>query len=145
MSKFSILFLALILLATSCKKEEIKTKTDILCNRTWILEEYSKTSGGVITVYYKKGGSNNIYDYSKDTRNYIKDGTTTAISTPSGGLGYRGTWKFLSNETQMENQQTYPTLGSKRVVDITSPTENEFVYTEKNDEELYKSRYIPQQ
>ena len=145
--KVSTILLAISLIASACKKDDVtRTKTDFLCDHTWILEEYSKSAGGNTTIFYKKGGSNNQYDFSKDSRNYTRDGSSTSVSAISGtGLGARGTWKLLNNDTQLQQQATYPTAGPVRTVDLSSLTDQEFVYTETNSDGVYKSRYIPQQ
>jgi hypothetical protein len=136
-----------LLLLFACKKTDCPTptttKADILTSKTWILQKYSKFLNGSTTVFYGKGAPNNQIDFSKDTRNYILDGTTTAIST-ANGAGYRGTWRLINNETQMELQQTYPSSGVKKTINISSLTENEFIYTENADDGIYTSHYIPQ-
>lgn len=83
---------------SSCTKEEEtpkESKTELLVSTPWVINTAAFTG---ITVYTKGSGSN-IYDASKISLSFKKDGTITA--TDLSGMAISGKWAFAENESKI--------------------------------------------
>jgi hypothetical protein len=89
----------------SCSKDKdddkVKTKMELLTQKTWVYDEFITDYDESPTVLaYKRGKTNNSYNLSQVTVKFNTDGTYSETSQAGGSLA--GTWKFLNNETQTE-------------------------------------------
>ena len=118
--------LLFIVVVTSCSKnndkDEPKTKTELLTQKVWVYNElfhnYNTTN---TTVIYKRGKPQNAQNFDLVTVKFNTDGTFTERTTT--GSVINGTWKFLSNDTQVETKHSQGTY----VTNIISLTED--IYT----------------
>jgi hypothetical protein len=104
-------------LLTACKKDTAPTKTDLLA-RTWQADEAIIQQGAITLTAYKKGGSNNLADFSKFRLIFKKDGTFN--STDADGTAAQGTWKFVNNETQLEIKEGSDPIQLINILKLTS-------------------------
>ena len=89
----------------SCSKDKddnkVKTKMELLTQKTWVYDEFITDYDESPTVLaYKRGKTNNSYNLSQVTVKFNTDGTYSETLQAGGSLA--GTWKFLNNETQTE-------------------------------------------
>ena len=89
----------------SCSKDndndQVKTKMELLTQKTWVYDEFITDYDESPTVLaYKRGKTNNSYNLSQVTVKFNTDGTYSETLQAGGSLA--GTWKFLNNETQTE-------------------------------------------
>ena len=120
------LLLFVLLSGIACTKEsdkdDPKDKTQLLTQKTWVYNElfYSYNTTAT-TVVYKRGKPQNAQNFDMVTVKFNTDGTF--IERTVTGTTLNGTWKFLSNETQVETKHSQGTY----VTNIISLTED--VYT----------------
>lgn len=110
-------FLLVFALLTACKKDTAPTKTDLL-SRTWQADEATIQQGAITLTAYKKGGSNNLADFSKFRLTFKKDGTFNI--TDANGTTAQGTWKFVNNETQLEVREGSDPIQLINILKLTS-------------------------
>ena len=117
----------LILGLLSCSKDKdddkVKTKMELLTQKTWVYDEFITDYDESPTVLaYKRGKTNNSYNLSQVTVKFNSDGTYSETLQAGGTL--TGTWKFLNNETQTEVINSSGTYTST----IINLTENSFIW-----------------
>ena len=127
-TKFQLILSGILLLGLlSCSKDKdddkVKTKMELLTQKTWLYDEFFTDYDESPTVLaYKRGKTNNSYNLSQVTVKFNSDGTYSETLQAGGTL--TGTWKFLNNETQTEvinNSGTYTST-------IINLTENSFIW-----------------
>src|SRR4029079_5661513 len=111
----------------SCSKDKdddkVKTKMELLTQKTWVYDEFFTDYDESPTVLaYKRGKTNNSYNLSQVTVKFNSDGTYSETLQAGGTL--TGTWKFLNNETQTEVINSSGTYTST----IINLTENSFIW-----------------
>jgi hypothetical protein len=105
MKTLIVVLLVVVILSVSCKKDSgtstSKSKTELLTAKPWIYDEYYRNfNSGSPVLYYKRGSTNNLINLNLNKVTYRADGTYT--ETDENGTTFNGTWKFLSNETQVQ-------------------------------------------
>ena len=127
-TKFQLILSGILLLGLlSCSKDKdddkVKTKMELLTQKTWLYDEFFTDYDESPTVLaYKRGKTNNSYNLSQVTVKFNSDGTYSETLQAGGTL--TGTWKFLNNETQTEvinNSGTYTST-------IINLSENSFIW-----------------
>jgi hypothetical protein len=109
-SRFQLILSGILLLGLlSCSKDKdddkVKTKMELLTQKTWLYDEFFTDYDESPTVLaYKRGKTNNSYNLSQVTVKFNSDGTYSETLQAGGTL--EGTWKFLNNETQTEVTNT---------------------------------------
>jgi len=111
----------------SCSKDKgddkVKTKMELLTQKTWVYDEFITDYDESPTVLaYKRGKTNNSYNLSQVTVKFNSDGTYSETLQAGGTL--TGTWKFLNNETQTEVINSSGTYTST----IINLSENSFIW-----------------
>ena len=111
----------------SCSKDKdddkVKTKMELLTQKTWVYDEFITDYDESPTVLaYKRGKTNNSYNLSQVTVKFNTDGTYSETLQAGGSLA--GTWKFLNNETQTEVINSSGTYTST----IINLSENSFIW-----------------
>jgi hypothetical protein len=97
--KFLVIFFALVVAFSSCKKDDPKaTKTSDIV-RTWQVNKLSAKVGTFELVVYEKGKNDNMQDFSKFRLTFQKDGKYTGVDDEGQKTG--GTWAFKDNETKL--------------------------------------------
>jgi hypothetical protein len=77
-----------------------KTKTDILTANPWQADEVSIKGGGKTILIFSKSKAIGLKtEYADSKTTYRADGTTEQVEK---GFTEKGTWKFLSNESQLQ-------------------------------------------
>ncbi|WP_026994213.1 hypothetical protein [Flectobacillus major] len=101
MKQVALFLVGLLLVVSSCKKNSVtvKTNTEKLTAKVWLVEE-ANAAGGVVVVY-KKDQANNGYDLSKVRLEFLSNGTIRGVDN-NGNSSTSGTWKFVENETKIE-------------------------------------------
>ncbi|MDI9864497.1 hypothetical protein QM480_09185 [Flectobacillus sp. DC10W] len=91
----------LLVVSSSCKKNNVSTKTNTekLTAKVWMVSEVSSTGG--LVVVYKRDLASNGYDLSKVRLEFLSNGTIRGVDN-NGNTSTSGTWKFVNNETQIE-------------------------------------------
>jgi hypothetical protein len=104
---FLILFLGFSLLISSCKKDETVTpavsKTDLISRKWGISEEYLDGDGKKVVIYGTGRPANLSLSTDTTPNDYFlfgKDGKLE-VYTDSDKKTITGTWKFVSNESQV--------------------------------------------
>jgi hypothetical protein len=107
---------------SGCNKTKVvpKSKTDILVLNTWQISTASIDPGFATIAIYKKDATNNLFDVSKITLSFKKDGSITA--TDQNGKAIAGTWALNSDETAV----TLPAGLPFKEVKIVTLTESNF-------------------
>jgi len=127
-TRFQLILSGILILGLlSCSKDKdddkVKTKMELLTQKTWLYDEFFTDYDESPTVLaYKRGKTNNSYNLSQVTVKFNSDGTYSETLQAGGTL--TGTWKFLNNETQTEvinNSGTYTST-------IINLTENSFIW-----------------
>jgi hypothetical protein len=127
-TRFQLILSGILLLGLlSCSKDKdddkVKTKMELLTQKTWLYDEFFTDYDESPTVLaYKRGKTNNSYNLSQVTVKFNSDGTYSETLQAGGTM--TGTWKFLNNETQTEvinNSGTYTST-------IINLTENSFIW-----------------
>ena len=127
-TRIPIIFSGLLLLGLlSCSKDKdddkVKTKMELLTQKTWVYDEFFTDYDESPTVLaYKRGKSNNTLNLSNITVKFNTDGTYTETLQAGGTLA--GTWKFLNNETQTEVKNT----GGTYTATIITLADNNFIW-----------------
>ena len=127
-TKFQLILSGILLLGLlSCSKDKdddkVKTKMELLAQKTWVYDEFITDYDESPTVLaYKRGKTNNSYNLSQVTVKFNSDGTYSETLQAGGTL--TGTWKFLNNETQTEVINSSGTYTST----IINLTENSFIW-----------------
>jgi hypothetical protein len=83
---------------SSCTKDEnapTESKTDILVSTPWVIN----SADFAVFRIYTKGDAGSLYDASKISLTFKKDGTITA--TDQSGVAISGTWAFNADETKI--------------------------------------------
>jgi hypothetical protein len=104
-----ILFLTIVNIMSlfSCKKDEVLSKTELLCRAPWILSASTFTPGiffegyGLITDYYSvlpDCAKDDLMDFDEDGNYTQEDGTKKCDPLDPTIFDY-GTWAFNSDET----------------------------------------------
>ncbi len=111
----------------SCSKDndndQVKTKMELLTQKTWVYDEFITDYDESPTVLaYKRGKTNNSYNLSQVTVKFNTDGTYSETLQAGGSLA--GTWKFLNNETQTEITNSSGVYSST----IINLSENSFIW-----------------
>lgn len=126
--RIQFIFSGILLLGLlSCSKdkddEKVKTKMELLTQKTWVYDEFITDYDESPTVLaYKRGKTNNSYNLSQVTVKFNTDGTYSETLQAGGSLA--GTWKFLNNETQTEVKNSSGTYTST----IITLAENNFIW-----------------
>lgn len=100
--KNSILFFAAVLALgfASCKKDDEKTKTELLTASTWAQEEFYFEYNGIkkdaTDEFMDACDKDNRYTFSKDAVYKVKVGADDCDGTESDGTGV---WSWKENET----------------------------------------------
>lgn len=96
-----MIFAAMLFVESSCKKSDAspKTNTEYLTNAEWYIQS-TISEGGLIVVYDRSAMANG-YDLSKVRLKFQAGGKVIGIDN-NGNSSNSGTWKFLTNETQIE-------------------------------------------
>jgi hypothetical protein len=127
-TRFQLILSGILILGLlSCSKDKdddkVKTKMELLTQKTWLYDEFFTDYDESPTVLaYKRGKTNNSYNLSQVTVKFNSDGTYSETLQAGGTM--TGTWKFLNNETQTEvinNSGTYTST-------IINLTENSFIW-----------------
>jgi len=127
-TRIQLIFSGILLLGLlSCSKDKdidkIKTKMELITQKTWVYDEYITDYDESPTVLaYKRGKANNSMNLSLVTVKFNTDGTYSE-TLPNGAAG-TGTWKFLNNETQTEVKNTAGTYTST----IITLADNNFIW-----------------
>jgi hypothetical protein len=118
-----ILLLGLLSCSKDKDNEKVKTKMELITQKTWVYDEFITDYDESPTVLaYKRGKSNNTLNLSNITVKFNTDGTYTETLQAGGTLA--GTWKFLNNETQTEVKNT----GGTYTATIINLSENSFIW-----------------
>ena len=127
-TRFQLILSGILILGLlSCSKDKdddkVKTKMELLTQKTWLYDEFFTDYDESPTVLaYKRGKTKNSYNLSQVTVKFNSDGTYSETLQAGGTM--TGTWKFLNNETQTEvinNSGTYTST-------IINLTENSFIW-----------------
>ena len=96
MKRFLTLYLLVALLSVSCKKDSpsppAKTNEDLLVDIIWKTEQITSAQENAF-IYYKRGGSNNTFNYDNYDLKFNKDGTGKYTT---GDIIYDITWEFTN-------------------------------------------------
>lgn len=103
MYRYTLVLFVAFLVAACSKNDDNQpvAKTELLL-RSWQIDELKLVTGSKAAAIYKKGGSNNIQDYSKERYTFLKDGK--AEYTDETGVKQAGAWKLLNSDSQIELQ-----------------------------------------
>ncbi len=92
---------------SSCKKDEVLSKTELLCRSSWVLTGSTFTPGiffegyGLITDYFAilaECRKDDIWDFNENGNYTLEDGAKKCDPLDPSVFDY-GTWAFNSNET----------------------------------------------
>lgn len=119
----SILLLGLLSCSKDNDNDKVKTKMELLTQKTWVYDEFFTDYDESPTILsYKRGKTNNTLNFSQVAVKFNSDGTYTETSQAGGTLS--GTWKFLNGETQTEVKNTSGTYTAT----IVNLAENNFIW-----------------
>ena len=118
-----ILLLGLLSCTKDNDNEKVKTKMELLTQKSWVYDEFITDYDESPTVLaYKRGKTNNTFNLSQVTVKFNSDGTYSETLQAGGSLA--GTWKFLNNETQTEVTNSSGTYTAT----IINLSENSFIW-----------------
>jgi hypothetical protein len=121
-----VIYLAVFILALSCKKDEVvpitqPTKTTLLTKSTWVVNAILVSNGTKNADIYRKGVKETYGDFSDMTFTFTTDGKMKAIN--HGGQAGADTWSLTTNDTKLE-------FGSgKYTYEISTLSETNFDFT----------------
>lgn len=98
-----LLTIAIILFQiTGCQKDDPvaakQTKTELITAKPWVINQADFNAGLSATIY-KKGMEGNLFDASKISLSFGKDGKIAA--TDQNGNAVNGVWSFNADETKI--------------------------------------------
>ena|SRR5688572_16500238 len=118
-----ILLLGLLSCSKDNDNDKVKTKLDLLTQKTWVYDEFfTDYDESPTVVAYKRGKTNNSLNLSQVSVKFNSDGTYSETLQAGGTLS--GTWKFLNNETQTEVTNSSGTYTAT----IITLAENSFIW-----------------
>lgn len=121
-------FLMLVALMTGCKKEEVLSKTELLCQKSWVVTaSRSQTNGGAWSDDFSSNPAcekDNTYSFTTSGSFIADEGATKCRSTDPQAI-ITGTWQFTANETKISlKNQPSPT---PEVYDVTQLDAKTFI------------------
>ena len=121
-------FLMLVALMTGCKKEEVLSKTELLCQKSWMLTaSRSQTNGGAWRSEFATARAcekDNTFTFTT-SGSYIWDEGATKCSSADPQIIDTATWKFTTNETKISFGS--PNSSNSDVLDIVKLDANTFM------------------
>lgn len=102
MKKFSSIYLSLFILSwflvASCKDEDVKTKTELLTAKSWIITKIENVGSGTsVDVTIEDCKKDDIEVFTTDKVYTHKFGTMCVY----GQVDYSGTWEFTDGEKNL--------------------------------------------
>ena len=98
--KLLSLFFVLLFAFTACKKDDDpKASASDAIIRTWQIQKMTAKVGGFEMVFYEKGKTDNVQDFSKFRLTFQKDGKYTG--SDEEGNKTAGTWALKENNTKL--------------------------------------------
>ncbi len=97
-------FFILVALMTGCKKEDTLSKTELLCQKSWMVTaSRSQTNGGAWREEFSTSPTclkDNTWTFTTSGSLIIDEGATKCSSADPQIIG-TGTWQFTTNETKI--------------------------------------------